>query len=233
MNCTLWRVVLSELATPSGLAVAVGSFALVFYARQASAQFRDHVASLYRLAFEKMDDPEIRKGRNYVYHEMEENAFEKEHWQELESFRSNPDYQTWSRHKAWAEVVARSFDQLALMVREGVMPLNILSRFYASPAVRCWLKLHSYIKTERLKRTQNGHLWEWENMVFDTIIPLAKKNKGIWRGVYDHDNLQKWFNEIGTQMKDNPMPRDEGYSPRCNFWVIRPWYRFWEWGRSW
>jgi hypothetical protein len=218
------------------IAALTASIALIFYFRQSVAQSRENVANVFRLVFEKMDLPEMRRARDYIYNQMESATFEHEHWAGLGEYlaRNNIEQKTaedWKQHKQWAEMTARSFDQLGLLVREGVVPMNLLSQFYASPATRCLCLLYPYIQACRELREQDGHLWEWENLVEKLIIPQLEKGKGIWKGVSGHDNLQPWCDKVKRQMDANGVRRDKTYEPRARYWVVRPVYRFWHWGR--
>jgi hypothetical protein len=206
--------------TSGGVAAGAACLAVFFYAWQAVAQRRDHVANVYQLVFEKLDLPEIRQARRYVYN-MEPDAHVTEGWLSKDEWRLPPDV---IQHKQLAEVVARSFDQLGLLVREGVVPINLVAQFYASPALRCWSQLYLYIGECREKRQQNGHMWEWENLVLNTIIPKAKEARGIWKGVYDHDNLQVWCDKILNTI--DTIRRDTAYKPKSYSWTYRRWGLF-------
>ncbi len=116
-----------------------------------------------------------------------------------------------------ADTVSRSFDQLGLLVREGAVPLNIIAHFYASPVLRCWYKLQPYVGVERWKRNQNGHLWEWENLVLRIVIPRIKAGNGIWRGISAHDGLEDYFTKIENQI---PIDRDNVYLPAFHLWEL-------------
>jgi hypothetical protein len=222
------------------IAAIATSLALIFYFRQSVSQSRENVANVFRLVFERMDLPEMRKARDYIYNQMLPQVFQDEHWAQLGKYLAeNKDKvdveiaKDWSQHKQWVEMVARSFDQLGLLVREGVAPMNLVSQFYVMPATRCLCLLYPYIQECRKLREQDGHLWEWENLVANIIIPQTSKGKGIWKGVYDHDKLQPWCMGVQQQMKGKDVRRDDKYHPRARHWVIRPSYVFWRWGKPW
>ena len=106
------------------IAASAAWVALIFYLKQATAQSRDHIANVFRLVFEKMDSPEMREGRDYVYNHMSPNSHECEHWIGLENYIEEDSgtlgaetILTQTQHKRWAEMVAHSFDQLGLLVR--------------------------------------------------------------------------------------------------------------------
>jgi len=197
----------------------VGVLALVTYSSQAKATWESNVSAVYRFVFELLDRKDVRDARHLVY-------------------RLNPklnDIVYWSGSdvppptREAADLVARKFDQLGLLVREGVIPLNIVAHFYASPALRCWYRLQPFVGAERKKeeRKQPGHLWEWENLVFRILIPNLNAGKGIWKGVSKHDLLERYCTDVLQQQKDQVIESDEHHDPGNNFWVLRPRYKFW------
>lgn len=208
-----------------------GTVALFYTAAQLATRRRAHVLELYRQAFAMLDEPAMREAREYVYKFMTPDAFNSEHWLYLDDPKSglmpHTDYKDWKEHKRRAEMVGRSFDQLGLLVREGRLPLNILARFYVSPALRCWCRLRDYVEAQRKERTQPGHFWEWENLVFEIILPSIERNQGIWKGVSRHDVLEKWAAE--AKHGRGNLLRDTTYSPPGRTWELGPWYKFWMW----
>ena len=166
--------------------------ALVFYSKQARAateQARaarvEHLNNVHQLIFERLDAAEIRAARHYVYaidttlangkHEElppltdSPLTYQNEHWVELGGLGLTHGDETqrmlWQEHKDKAEKVARALDQLGYLVREGIVPLNVVARFYSYPTLKCWYKLSPYIAAIRKDRQQLGHMWEWENLV--------------------------------------------------------------------
>jgi hypothetical protein len=193
-----------------------GVLALIFYWRQAWAARRDHISNVYRLAFEKLDSHDVRDARHYIYamdmirgengkrverkpDQLSELTFEVEHWLELDSgVYAAKDCSVWKEHKDKAELVARTLDQLGFLVREGVVPLNIIARFYSYPALRCWYKLIPYVNAVRKDRGQKGHMWEWEKLV-GKVMEGVRPDKGLWKGSRDHDNLGKISDDINAR----------------------------------
>ena len=213
-----------------------GLLALIFYWRQAWAARRDHVSNVYRLVFEKLDSPDVRDARHYVYamdaikaengkpverkpDHLSELTFEAEHWLELDSdIYSAKDYAAWKEHKKNAEIVARTFDQLGFLVREGVVPLNIIARFHSYPTLRCWYKLSPYLNEVRKRRGQKGHMWEWENLV-RKVMNGAQSDKGIWKGSREHDNLKTIADDIKTRTAAIGLVTDMSWNPPDRSWT--------------
>ena len=220
------------------LTVVAALAALYFYSKQASAATRDHLNNVHQLVFERLDAPEIRAARHYVYDmdstlnatgepqergplDTENLAYELEHWLTLDrpgfAGGSEEQLKTWRQHKANAEIVARAFDQLGYLVREGIVPLNVIARFYSYPALRCWYKLSPYVGALRRARHQFGHMWEWQNLV-QKIIRGASTKSGIWKGAIDHDNLQDYADKIQVRT-GRDFPNDDNWAPPDRSWV--------------
>ena len=181
---------------------------------------RAHLLSVYNDTMKLMDTPEMRDARHYVYSlrskpgkNVQKNTiptFDEQHLNELKD----------KENIKKVELVARSFDYLGLLVREGKVPLNIIAQFYASPVIRCWYLLSPYINKVRSpdERNQPGHMWEWENLVNNIIIPRLNENESIWKGVKDHDELENYVVNIIAERET--MNRDKSFSPDKHLWTI-------------
>lgn len=212
------------LLTQLGL-VVLAAWALVYYRAQAKfnrlqVNFakQDHLSGVYRFVFEVADSKQVRDARHIVYemHPSAGNGAPLEKVRDAQYWKGSPSMQD----KDAADTVARAFDRLGLLVREGVVPLNIIAHFFASPAIRCWYGLQPYVGVERDKRTQDGHLWEWENLVLRILIPKIQAEDGIWKGVSKHDGLKKYCDDIQRQVKEVPIPCDLDYAPASKLWVV-------------
>lgn len=203
-----------------------GGITLFFAAWQLAIRRRAHLLEVYRHAFDLLDSPEIRTARRFVY-KMDRNVYEAEHWLDLDKFEKEAEHDKWNHHLEMAELVARAFDRLGLLIREGRVPVNILARFYASPALRCWYQLAPYLNAARTRRNQTGHMWEWENLIFEIIRPGLRSNVGVWKGVSKHDKLEDWLEKAEHARKE--MQSDTDYTPRGSMWELGPWYAFWKW----
>lgn len=203
-----------------------GAITLFFTARQLAVRRRAHLLDVYKHTFELLDSPEIRAARRFVY-EMDRDLWKEEHWLDLENREKETDYPKWKKHLEMAELIARAFDRYGLLIREGRIPVNILARFYASPALRCWYQLGPYLNAVRLRRNQTGHMWEWENLIFEIIRPGLRSNAGVWQGVSKHDKLEDWLEKAEHARKD--MQSDTDYCPTTSLWEIGRWYAFWKW----
>lgn len=173
-------------------------------------QQRAHLVDVYRNVFGLMDESSIRQARGFLYKCKDT---------ERTRMRETLDLEKDMQHKV--EKLVRAFDQLGLLVREGQVPVDIVARFYASPAIRCWYVLTPYILAEREYRGQPGHLWEWENLVRRIISPGLSQG-GVWTGVADHDALGEWARKVEEDARDEKFRRwsDEGYSPSTHLWEI-------------
>jgi hypothetical protein len=210
-----------------------GALALYFAAAQLATRRRAHLLEIYSMTFEMLDTPEMREARKYVYkmakEEVPRRAFVDEHWQDLDKHAQDPNFETWRRHRDMAEKVGRSFDQLGLLVREGRIPVDVVARFYASPAIRCWYGLAPYIASERSpdQRNQPGHFWEWEHLVTDVIVEHLTDHHGVWKGVSRHDKLEDWAGKVRHEL--GSMQRDTEYCPPQRLWELGPWWDVRKW----
>jgi hypothetical protein len=212
------------LFTQLGL-IALAAWALIYYRAQASfnrlqANFakQDHLSGVYRIVFELMDEKKVRDARHIVYemHPITAKDVAPEQLRDAQYWKGSP---TRAEIDA-ADTVARAFDRLGLLVREGVVPLNIVAHFYVSPAIRCWYKLQPFVGVERDKRMQNGHLWEWENLVLRILIPKIQEGEGVWKGVSKHDGLESYCDKIQRQAYEAPIPSDKDYAPASKLWIV-------------
>jgi hypothetical protein len=115
--------------------------------------------------------------------DMSNLIFQTEHWLELDSpghLWSEQEQEPWKQNRAKAELISRALDQLGYLVREGIVPLNVVARFYSYPTLKCWYQLSPYVAAVRKSRGQIGHMWEWENLV-TKIMDGTGKNEGILR----------------------------------------------------
>jgi hypothetical protein len=156
---------------------------------------RTHLFNVYAKALDLLDETEMRTARNWVY-KMDSDAFkpQREGW--IAMLAEPPESEV-SRREAWknkqrAEKVARGFDRLGLLVREGRIPINLVARFYVTPILRCWINLRPYVEAVRKDRSQNGHMWEFENLAVEIVLKGAQSDAGVWRGVREHENLRMY-----------------------------------------
>jgi hypothetical protein len=214
---------------------------LRYYKEQASAATRDHLNSVHHSIFERLDKPEVRTARHYVYGmdtrvnskgepedreplDMVNLAFSKQNWLTLGSDdcqASDKDKASWNDNKKKAEIIARALDQLGYLVREGIVPLNVVARFYSYPTLRCWYQLSPYIAAVRTARNQRGHMWEWENLV-KKIIKGARTDQGLWKGTLEHDNLKDYAEKIEKRTHRKEFPTDENWNPPDHSWEWNP-----------
>jgi hypothetical protein len=237
---------LKLLAVATGIATMVGGFSaflgLRHYKHQAVAATRDHLNNVHQSIFERLDKADVREARHYVYAldrkpdnegkivdgaplELDKLTFQKEHWLLLGSkdCPGSPEEQKrWGANKGKAELIARALDQLGYLVREGIVPLNVVARFYSYPTLRCWYQLSPYIAAVRLDRKQHGHMWEWENLV-KKIIKGAISDCGLWKGTGEHDNLNDYAAKIKERTADEAkFPWDRKWLPPDLSWEWTP-----------
>lgn len=233
--------------------------ALYFYAHQAWAAIRDHMNNVHQVVFERLDKPDVRGARHYVYGmdttpdatgmpqdrapvEIRNLVYETEGWLALgtDGWKGKGAKDDCERHKSQAELIARALDQLGYLVREGIVPLNVVARFYSYPVLRCWYQLSPYIAAVRDARGQHGHMWEWEHLV-ETIIDGSSKDKGLWNGTGRHDNLNAYAKKISDRTRASiwtvsgatlqKFPTDSAWKPpdRSDEWRLPLLYRVLEW----
>jgi hypothetical protein len=220
LNTTSLQVLQLGEALPLTLDYAVkvtGLLTLFVLIRQLRIQQRSHLVTqrahmvdVYRNVFEIMDKPTIREARRFLYK-----------YKDADRERVRADLDRDEPMKAKVEELVRAFDQLGLLVREGQVPVDVVARFYASPAMRCWFILIPYVLAEREYRGQPGHLWEWENLVRRIIEPGLVQG-GVWNGVAVHDALGGWAEKIERDAKGDLYKRfsDDVYSPGARLWEI-------------
>lgn len=215
------------------LGLKTGRSALAEYKTQAWAATREHMNNVHLAVFQRLDAPEVRGARHYVYAmdtiwnaargEFEDRkpldlsnlTFQRQQWLLLgtpDCPGTEEEQKPWKENKAKAEIMARALDQLGYLVREGIVPINVVARFYTYPALRCWYQLCPYIEAVRKTRKQPGHMWEWENLV-NKIIVGARSGEGIWKGTADHDNLKEYTTKITERTARKDFPRDEVWNP--------------------
>jgi hypothetical protein len=223
--------------------------ALFFYARQARAATKEHLNNVHQMIFDRLDADRIRASRHYIYTLakevdgvilaqdpdkkllLEENWFEddrftykKERWLELSSSQvqgvSQAKLKQWTENKEKAETVSRALDQLGYLVREGIVPLNLVARFYTVPTLKCWYALCPYVQKIRHDRDQKGHMWEWENLV-NRIVGGASKNKNVWKDASKHDKLMDIIIKIEVQQAAAGYSWDDEWNPPDQSWVNR------------
>jgi hypothetical protein len=194
---------------------------------------RTHLLQVFRDTFNILDTKSMRKARRYVYTLRQSPTDEqiKQNFLEYTGDKKNMLTtlmgNTKNVERDNMEIVARSFDNLGLLVREGKVPLNLIARFYSMPILRCWYHLSPYINAVRLKREQPGHMWEWENLVFNIMIPNLQKNKGVWKGQMEHDGLLPYITYIIEEREF--MIRDKNFNPDFHLWTIGPILDFTKW----
>ena len=212
-STTSWQI-LTEILK------AVALFTLIVTIMRMRIARREHLVNVYIKLFEKMDVSRIREARRWIYHRFESGATYEEEWAKRKIVAIELATDAEAREKV--EELIRAFDELGLMVREGTAPINVVARFYASPAIRCWYILTPYILQVREKRKQSGHLWEWENLVSRIIVPSLSKN-GLWKGVSRHDQLEEWAKRINDDVArpDFKQWSDQEYKPGVFLWKLR------------
>lgn len=74
--------------------------------------------------------------------------------------------------------VARTFDKLGLLVKNGVVPLDFVMDFYARPIVITWHRVREYVEEERKERGQPGHMKKFEELALLAKDHRDKYHKG-------------------------------------------------------
>ena len=199
------------------------------------AAHRDHINNVYRLVFEKLDSDEVRAARHYVYEmdkvpdgkggtaEREPDqtlnlTYENEKWLELDARPTSELNTPYKDNKRKAERIARALDQLGFLVREGIVPVNIIARFYTYPTLKTWYKLCPYVSAVRRYRNQKGHMWEWEHLV-GLIIVKTREGKDLWEGCRSHDNLEVIVDQIKQRTNHIKLITDTDWHPPDRLWI--------------
>jgi hypothetical protein len=199
-----------------------------------SAAQRDHINNVYRIVFEKLDSDDVRGARHYVYEmdklpdagggmkdrepeQTEDLTYINERWLDLDGLPPEL-HPAWKTNKAKAERIARALDQLGFLVREGIVPVNILARFYTYPTLKCWYKLCPYVNAVRKHRGQKGHFWEWENLV-RMVIAKTNEGEGVWKGCRSHDNLETIIDQIKGGTNHIKLVTDNDWKPPDRSWI--------------
>lgn len=173
---------------------AVALLAIVVAAMSMVASLRGHLFTVYKDVMALLD--EVRDERALVYqYSRQQYKNWKEVWSKPEPAPPKEGQEETIQHKAWrewkaADRVARSFDKLGLLVREGKVPVELISQFYVTPILKCWFNLEPYIGWSRSQRSQPGHCWEFENLAVNLVAPEVDRGDGSWAGIKSHELLQ-------------------------------------------
>jgi hypothetical protein len=234
-----------DLSTYQGLDLCFKALTLVgigVAVRQLLISRRSHLFDVYREAMKLLDSDDVRSARNWVY-DISPNLFDTEGWISLNAKPTEPktslpglDLEARLRlyeeelerynHKQMAERTARAFDRFGLLVREGRIPIDLVSHFYVTPILRCWYRLAPYIVRVRDKRQQKGHMWEFENLVFAVVKNRVKSGRGVWKNVVAHEGLEAYkatADAVPINLLREIQPphfRDNDYDPPENLWHL-------------
>lgn len=221
--------------TTGVFAVAAGA---IYSFAQLAVPVRAQIFGVYAKVREIMDESELREARHWVYATLKAKSvpqggvkdcrrlFEDEHWLDTDAI-SNPS----ARHDAnenrrKAERVMRAFDWLGLFVREGLVPVDLVARFYTYGILNCWYLLWPYIQALRSQqngRDQQGHMWEFEYLATRVVLEGVKEGKGVWKGVKEHDGLSVLVGQIEKELREEP--RDRNFNPGANLWYLSRWWK--------
>lgn len=191
--------------------------------RQFRIQTRGHLLEVYRQVF-RMVDENIRVERHYLRFIDRDKTFLEEQWVDRRECAKNPD---WLQHRDSAEKVFRTFDQLGLLVRQGRVPLDAIAPFCVIPILRSWHDLWPYIRAVRRHRRQPSHGWHFQNLVYGIVLPGLDGNKGVWKGVIQHDFSSEAQSALLNDIRsDRPTGADTspGYPRRAQLWKLGRWY---------
>jgi hypothetical protein len=116
---------------------------VVFAIEARNSAKSNHLEGATRL-FEKFDNEEARNGRKAIYL-----AF-------AESRKLTDD------ELVEAEKTRVNFNEIGIMVREGLFPKKIALRMYSDVAIKCWIALEKQIQNERKMRNCNSWMEDFE-----------------------------------------------------------------------
>lgn len=74
--------------------------------------------------------------------------------------------------------VARTFDKLGILVKQGVVPKDFVIDFYSRPIVVTWNRMQYYIKEERDDRPQKRHMKKFEELALFAKEHRDKEHEG-------------------------------------------------------
>jgi len=74
--------------------------------------------------------------------------------------------------------LTRSFDEIGLLIKYGVVPLGFVLDFYSHPIVIAWHRLEPSIMAERSKRNQPFHMYHFEQLAREAKKYRDKEQPG-------------------------------------------------------
>lgn len=179
---------------------------------------RSLLFDVYLKTLAAMDEPDLRRARNFVY-SLDPSKPKTDGWLALPSIGRPEERSQAHLERDAADMLARSLDRLGLFAREGLVPLNLVARFYSRPILVCWLNLCVYIQDVRDARKQQGHMWEFEHLALDIVLVGLERNTGIWKGVKNHDELDGTVRALLQRRRSRS---DQAYLPGDRLWIIGP-----------
>lgn len=136
-------------------------------------------------------------------------------------------------HWPWSDDVSeeklnklcRAFDTIGLMVRLGVMPVDIVATYFSRPTLMTWLKCAPFIRARRRFSKHPGFRWHFEFLVFNVVIPGILSDKGPWRGMRDLDKLDPILHDVAIDSLSAVIgiDRDESFAPSVSYWKLAWW----------
>lgn len=151
---------------------------LRYLSEQAAASARDLRFQIYRDLLTMIDEFETER------HRIEED-FPKD--------SASFDFESLPRERReQLERVCRSFDKLGMMVAQGIIPWSFLRDFHTRGLVVVWHRLAPFIKNLRNKRSQLGHMKQFQMLAIeakkrrDALYPdeetfdLSSEEESMW-----------------------------------------------------
>jgi len=125
-------------------------------------QFRQNLRLFRRSVIEAEHASRIQALRHVL--DIMEQYREQRHLLE-EKIAADPDFDVMKvsdSEKKNLDTLARSYDMLGVLVKQGVAPVEFVMDFYSRPLVRAWQYLEPMVRTEQRNRKQPGHMHKFE-----------------------------------------------------------------------
>jgi hypothetical protein len=141
LNTTTYGFILDIANWGANLTTMIAVIVFAIEARNSAKS--NHLEGATRL-FERFDNEEAREGRKAIYLAFSESR------------------KLTGLELAAAERTRTNFNEIGVMVREGLFPKNIALRMYSDVAIKCWTVLEDQIKEGRKLRNCPSWMQDFE-----------------------------------------------------------------------
>jgi hypothetical protein len=153
-DATLWAAV-SAIASGFSSLFAAGS--IVFVLRQLRETQKATYAQTFYVATARLQDEKTREDRKVVF-----------------QLKNKPVAQWTTDEIAAAERVCQTYDTIAVMVRNGMLPKNIILEHWGNSMSKIWFIVSPLILQYRSERNFPGHWddFEWLALQVPTVLKI-------------------------------------------------------------